>query len=56
MPIVGAVSSPLTAIATDSPGNVYTLETNEGKRLQKFTYKGLGPVAKKDQGVLWPKK
>ena len=25
------------------------------QRLQKFTYKGLGPVTKKDQGVLWPK-
>ena len=43
------------SIATDSMGNVYTAETRRGQRLQKFTYKGLGPVTKKDQGVLWPK-
>jgi hypothetical protein len=24
--------------------------------LQKFVYKGLAPVTKKDQGVVWPKK
>jgi hypothetical protein len=41
-------------VATDSKGNLYTLEALEGKRLQKFTYKGVGAVAK-DQGVLWPK-
>jgi hypothetical protein len=23
--------------------------------VQKFVYKGLGPVTKDDQGVLWPK-
>ena len=27
-------------IATDSQGNIYTTETYEGKRIQKFTYKG----------------
>ena len=43
------------SIATDSRGNVYTTETYEGKRLQKFVYKGLGPVTKPDQGTLWPK-
>jgi len=42
------------SIATDSKGNIYTTETYEGKRLQKFVYKGLGPVAKPDQGVPWP--
>jgi len=42
------------SIATDSKGNVYTTETYEGKRLQKFVYKGMGPVAR-DQGVLWPR-
>jgi len=42
------------SIATDSKGNIYTTETYEGKRLQKFVYKGLGPVTKQDQGVLWP--
>ena len=41
-------------IATDSKGNVYTTETYEGKRVQKFVYKGLGPVTKKDQGTPWP--
>jgi DNA-binding beta-propeller fold protein YncE len=42
------------SIAVDSKGNVYTTETYEGKRLQKFAYKGLGPVQKKDQGPPWP--
>jgi len=43
------------SIATDSKGNLYTTETYRGQRLQKFHFKGLGPVTKKDQGVLWPK-
>jgi len=42
-------------IATDSKGNIYTTETYRGQRLQKFHYKGLAPVTKKDQGVVWPK-
>jgi DNA-binding beta-propeller fold protein YncE len=42
------------SIATDSKGNIYTTETYEGKRLQKFVYKGLGPVKKPDQGAPWP--
>ncbi|MFQ5742798.1 MAG: hypothetical protein ACE5HV_04330 [Acidobacteriota bacterium] len=42
------------SIATDSKGNIYTTETYEGKRVQKFVYKGMGPVAKKNQGVVWP--
>ena len=42
------------SIATDSSGNVYTTETYEGKRLQKFIYKGLAPVTKHDQGTVWP--
>jgi hypothetical protein len=42
------------SIATDSKGNIYTTETWEGKRLQKFVYKGLAPVTKKNQGVIWP--
>jgi len=42
------------SIATDSKGNIYTVETYEGKRVQKFVYKGLGPIAKKNEGVLWP--
>jgi hypothetical protein len=44
------------SIATDSKGNIYTTETYRGQRVQKFVYKGLGPVTKKDQGVVWPKK
>jgi DNA-binding beta-propeller fold protein YncE len=42
------------SIATDSKGNIYTTETYEGRRLQKFVYKGLGPVTKQDQGTPWP--
>lgn len=41
-------------VATDSKGNIYTVETYEGKRVQKFVYKGIGPVPKKDQGTVWP--
>jgi DNA-binding beta-propeller fold protein YncE len=41
------------SIATDSKGSIYTTETYEGKRLQKFVYKGLGPVTKVDQGAPW---
>jgi hypothetical protein len=44
------------SIATDSQGNIYTTETYEGKRVQKFVYKGLGGISKPDQGVLWPTK
>ena len=44
------------SIATDSKGNIFTTETYRGQRVQKFLYKGMGPVTKKDQGVLWPKK
>ena len=43
------------SIATDSKGNIFTTETYRGQRVQKFVYKGLGPVTKRDQGVLWPK-
>ena len=42
------------SIAVDSKGNIYTTETYEGKRVQKFVYKGLGSVTKQTQGVLWP--
>ena len=33
-------------VSLDSKGNMYTVETYTGARLQKFTYKGLGAVAK----------
>ena len=47
------------SIAVDSDGNIYTTETYEGSRVQKFIYKGMGPVpegaeGEKSQGVLWP--
>jgi DNA-binding beta-propeller fold protein YncE len=41
-------------IATDSKGNLYTVETYQGRRLQRFIYKGLAPVTQKEQGVPWP--
>jgi DNA-binding beta-propeller fold protein YncE len=43
------------SIATDSKGNIYTTETYEGKRIQKFVYKGIGMVKAGDQGAVWPK-
>ncbi len=43
------------SVATDSKGNLYTTETYEGKRLQKFVYKGIGTVPRGYQGVLWPR-
>jgi DNA-binding beta-propeller fold protein YncE len=42
------------SIATDSKGNLYTTETYRGQRVQKFVFKGIAPVTKKDQGVVWP--
>jgi hypothetical protein len=42
-------------LATDSKGNLYTAETYTGARVQRFVYKGVGPVTKLEQGVLWPK-
>ena len=43
------------SIATDSKGNIFTTETYRGQRVQKFLFRGLAPVTKKDQGVVWPK-
>jgi len=40
------------SIATDSKGNIYTGETYEGKRVQKFVFKGVGPVV--NRAVVWP--
>ena len=42
------------SIATDSQGNIFTTETYEGKRVQKFVYKGMGPVTAMNQGAPWP--
>jgi DNA-binding beta-propeller fold protein YncE len=41
------------SIATDSKGNIYTTETYRGQRVQRFLYKGLAPVTKKEQGPPW---
>ena len=42
------------SIAIDSKGNLYTTETWEGKRLQKFAYKGIKQVVAPYQGVVRP--
>ena len=42
------------SIAADSKGNLYTTETYEGKRVQRFVYRGIGAAAP-EQGVPWPK-
>jgi DNA-binding beta-propeller fold protein YncE len=42
-------------LATDSKGNLYATETYTGARVQRFLYKGVGPVTSADQGVVWPK-
>ena len=44
------------SIAIDSKGNLYTTETYEGRRIQKFLFKGMAPVTQMDQGVAWPTK
>jgi DNA-binding beta-propeller fold protein YncE len=41
-------------VAVDSAGNLYTTETYEGKRLQKFVYRGMAPVDASFQGTVWP--
>jgi len=43
------------SIAIDSRGNLYTTETYEGKRVQKFVYKGMRRVTRREQGVVWPR-
>ena len=42
------------SIVTDHDGNIYVTETYEGKRVQRFVYKGEGPISAGDQGVVWP--
>ena len=39
----------VSSVAVDSSGNLYTGETYEGKRLQKFVFKGMGRPATKEQ-------
>jgi DNA-binding beta-propeller fold protein YncE len=43
------------SLVTDSRGNIFTTETYEGRRIQKFTFRGVAQVPR-DQGVVWPKK
>jgi DNA-binding beta-propeller fold protein YncE len=43
------------SIAVDSQGNIYTTETWEGKRIQKFVNKGFAPVTAPHQGTVWPR-
>ena len=44
------------SIAVNSKGNIYTTETYEGKRIQKFVFKGIGSVPAGEQGSLWPRR
>ena len=41
------------SLTVDSSGNIYTTETYEGKRIQKFTYMGMGSVPS-GFDVIWP--
>jgi DNA-binding beta-propeller fold protein YncE len=42
------------SIATDSSGNIYTTETYEGARVQKFVYQGIRPVTTRERAPTWP--
>ena len=42
------------SIVSDSEGNFYTTETYEGKRVQKFVYRGLRPLEQLRSGAAWP--
>lgn len=42
-------------VASDSNGNLYTTETYEGKRLQRFLFQGVEPVEALEQGTPWPR-
>jgi len=44
----------LHSIAADSKGNLYTVETYQGRRVQRFLYKGLAPVTSQQTGVAYP--
>jgi DNA-binding beta-propeller fold protein YncE len=46
---------PEHTITTHSQGNIFTTETYEGSRLQKFRYMGMGArPAQRDMGAAWP--
>ena len=42
------------SVAIDSAGNLYTTETWEGKRLQKFVNRGMADLPRGPQGTVWP--
>ena len=42
------------SIVTDTEGNIYTTETYEGKRAQKFLFQGLRPLSEHRTGAPWP--
>jgi DNA-binding beta-propeller fold protein YncE len=42
------------SIAVDSRGNIYTTETYEGTRVQKFNFMGMGSVTEENTGAPWP--
>ena len=43
-------------LATDSAGNLYTTETYNGARVQRFVFKGERPVTQAEQGAPWPRR
>jgi len=42
------------SIATDSDGNIYTTETYEGARVQKFVNQGIRQVTERVRAPVWP--
>ena len=42
------------SIVSDSNGDLYTTETYEGKRVQKFLNQGLRPLSTARSGAPWP--
>jgi len=42
------------SIVTDSHGDIYTTETYEGKRVQKFLHQGMVPATSVSPGAPWP--
>ena len=42
------------SLATDAEGNIYTTETYEGARVQKFVYQGIRPVTVRERAPTWP--
>ena len=36
------------SLAVDTAGNIYTAQTDEGKRVPRFLFRGFGPIASQD--------